>query len=292
MRQLLAQPRTAGGLHELGFKHRPEPAGHPAAGQRHALPQPSLPLLFLAGLPRDQPAGNAEHGAGSIRPVPFSRPRQLLRRQVGTFRPHLLARMRHLQLDHLAAHRGIDRIDLQQPARKPGGLLVGIPRHRRLGRLQQHLAVVREALDRIVNHPVPVAVLGFLAVQPDQLQHGGDVFRVGLTAAFQVENRSVIGDAIALDLGMLSRQLREVAEDGALRQLGLCAPFASDGGGHRPPGPFRLLPVATCLRGKRLYAVLLHLRQRAETLLELLHAVWDLRQQIQAGAPDVSLRQA
>ena len=113
-------------------------------------------LRALAGAELDQSLGNAQQGAGDIRALPFGRRSQFLRCQFQSARPHLLAGMRYLQLDHLPAHPGIDRIDLEQPVRKAGCLLVSLPRYRRLGCLQQQGAVVREALDRFVHQAVPI----------------------------------------------------------------------------------------------------------------------------------------
>ena len=134
----------------------PEPAGHPATGELDPLTQPGLGLFTRAGLQLDQTAGDMQHGARGVGPFPLGRCRQFLRRQVGPLRPHLLAGMGHLQLDHLAAHAVMDRVDLQQPARKSGRLLIGFTLHRRFGGLQQELAVVGEPPDRLVHQPVPV----------------------------------------------------------------------------------------------------------------------------------------
>ena len=256
---------------------RSQPASPPAAfissASSSAWNQPATPppasstpsrshasaCALSAGLQADQPASDAQQRAGGIRSFPLGRRGQFLRGQVRTLRAHLLAGMGDLQLDHLAAHAGIDRIDLQQPARKPGSLLVSLARHRRVGRLKQHLAVVREALDRLVHQPVPVLEQRFLAITPDQLEHGRNVFGVGRVAALQVEDdRDRPKTSLALDLGMFGGEVREVAVDNALRQHGL--PIGAAGGEGRrggQPALFRRLPVAACLRCERLDAVTL-----------------------------------
>ena len=61
--------------------------------------------LPCAAVHRHEGLADPQRRARSIRPLPLGRLRQRLPRKVGAARPHLLARMRELQLDHPLAHR-------------------------------------------------------------------------------------------------------------------------------------------------------------------------------------------
>jgi hypothetical protein len=125
--------------------------------------------------------------------------------------------VRYLQLDHLPAYTGIDRVNPQQPAREPGGPLIGLACHRRLGCLLQHRRVVGEALHGLLSQAVPVLGPIVSAIEPDQLKQGGDVVRVGLATALQVIDDWVAEEVVGipLDLRVLACEVGEMAEDHA-----------------------------------------------------------------------------
>ena len=158
--------------HQLGFKGGAEPSRHPAAGEGHPFPQPG-PGRVALGLQSYQPLGDAQQGARGLRPLPFGRQRQFLRRQIRPPGAHLLAGMCHLQLDHLPAHARIDRVNLQQPAGEAGSLLVGLARNRRGGCLLQYGAVIGKALHSLRSQAVPVLGLILVAIAPSSASTPG-----------------------------------------------------------------------------------------------------------------------
>ena len=212
--------------HHAGFERDVEPAEDGVAGVLHDCAQCVARAAALRRRHRHQGPADPQRRARRLRPLPLGRFAQRLARKVGAAGTHLLARMRELQLDHPFAHRDVDRIDRQHLPREADRPLVGVARHGCVNRVQQHRDIAGKPLHRLLRRAVPLLRIVIGAVALQQIQRGGQVFRIGGDAALQVVgNRIPI--RVAPNVGVLQGESGQVTKHDGLRASRACGVFSS-----------------------------------------------------------------
>src|SRR5262249_29896356 len=133
-------------------------------------------------------------------------------------RVHLFAGSKAAQIDDALAHRGVDRVEVQELVRKTYSpievLGAGCPLHA----LQQNCLLAGEALKRLLDEPPHVLKPVRGTIVSDELEERGEVLRVGLATSLEIveDRRALLTFGFAVrpgELGQMSvdhpnRQLR------------------------------------------------------------------------------------
>ena len=157
-------------------------------------------------------------------------------------------------------------------------------------RLHQDGALGREPLGRLVGQGVPMLFVAALAIKLDELERRRETVRIPVEALAQIGDDRLGEHPVAHDRGLFLRQRRQMTIDHAGRQPGLARAVLGESRRRGAPMGLGARPVLLRLGREREDPGLLGLGQFPEASLEGDDAVGDLRQQIEAGVPDVGGR--